>query len=659
MIDPVQFQAMPVQPVPVTGAPPAGSADDFAALVFGTGDALQPDGTDPVATGSLAGVLSGETFPAALSAPFPARVTGMLDVPEYRAVVSPDLSSDAFLRAQRPVDGQAEIDPDMADSAAPHRSVTLPDVAASQGATAGSVVIRPDTPFPSLVEAAVATAPLLARPVAAPVAGALTGVGPADALADIVPVVASGSHPARRADDPPRGQPEVDPATAVSAVPQMSTALQDTPVVQDGAAVADEVPVPDSAVAGPIRNASGGIALGPESPAAGPVRKMTPPLNPDAVPAVPRAAMAEGASLPEGAATFPEPERDLAGAVSVHGEPDTDPAPPRLPQPTDAAGAASPEPPARPVMQASRSDAGLTTADASMSPTYVPTSGTSATETMPDQRQASPVTDGETKRAAPAPQGAAPPAIPPDTIQHMVPSSGPTAGTGASLQEVKPSIREMATRSTTDKGHQSAPAPAEAGPAPVGPRDTQAAAQPTLAPPMTVTTDVPAFALSNPMMPSSTPLSAISETVLPDRTAPLRPEQTVPVDALPALLLSHTDSGAAEIHLEPVELGRLRLDVVANGQEVQVTLAAERSDTADFLRRFATELAAEFRQAGFVQVTVGFGAWGDGRGDQRPQPMPQGPQSSQPNDPQVPAAQAVAALVLPSRLPARGLNLRL
>ena len=83
--------------------------------------------------------------------------------------------------------------------------------------------------------------------------------------------------------------------------------------------------------------------------------------------------------------------------------------------------------------------------------------------------------------------------------------------------------------------------------------------------------------------------------------------------------LAHSvlDSGhsRAELILEPAELGRLRFELVTQGDQVQVNLAAERPETLDLLRRHADELRQEFRASGLDAGTLSFGQWGKGRDD--------------------------------------------
>ena len=80
-----------------------------------------------------------------------------------------------------------------------------------------------------------------------------------------------------------------------------------------------------------------------------------------------------------------------------------------------------------------------------------------------------------------------------------------------------------------------------------------------------------------------------------------------------------TGQNRAELILEPVELGRLRFDLVTQGDQVQVILAAERPETLDLLRRHADELKQEFKASGLDTGTLSFSQWGKG-GDDRAGP---------------------------------------
>ena len=53
----------------------------------------------------------------------------------------------------------------------------------------------------------------------------------------------------------------------------------------------------------------------------------------------------------------------------------------------------------------------------------------------------------------------------------------------------------------------------------------------------------------------------------------------------------------------------MRFNLVTHGDQVQITLAAERPETLDLLRRHAEDLRQEFRASGLGSGTLSFGQW--------------------------------------------------
>lgn len=89
--------------------------------------------------------------------------------------------------------------------------------------------------------------------------------------------------------------------------------------------------------------------------------------------------------------------------------------------------------------------------------------------------------------------------------------------------------------------------------------------------------------------------------------APL-PLPPVPVQIVQTALAQ--GEGATELQLAPEELGRVRIELRTEGDRVAMLVSAERPETQDLLRRHAEKLATELRAAGFQQVDLGFGSWG-------------------------------------------------
>ena len=64
-----------------------------------------------------------------------------------------------------------------------------------------------------------------------------------------------------------------------------------------------------------------------------------------------------------------------------------------------------------------------------------------------------------------------------------------------------------------------------------------------------------------------------------------------------------------ELTLDPVELGKLRFEIITTNDRTQINLSVERADTLDLLRRHADILRAEFREAGFDGASLNFSQW--------------------------------------------------
>lgn len=128
----------------------------------------------------------------------------------------------------------------------------------------------------------------------------------------------------------------------------------------------------------------------------------------------------------------------------------------------------------------------------------------------------------------------------------------------------------------------------------------------------------PAVTEAAPSPPRATPAAA---TPLPQHQA---------AEALAALI---RDSGAQvagdarriELVLTPEDLGRIRFDLTPGRDGLQVTLAAERPETLDLLRRHAGDLLAELEAAGYGGATLNFGCGGNPPAAAAPEPGPEPP----------------------------------
>lgn len=72
---------------------------------------------------------------------------------------------------------------------------------------------------------------------------------------------------------------------------------------------------------------------------------------------------------------------------------------------------------------------------------------------------------------------------------------------------------------------------------------------------------------------------------------------------------AHEGNSHAELLMNPAELGRIRFDLITQGDQVQVTLSVERPETLDLLRANAEALRQELRAAGLNTDTLNFGQW--------------------------------------------------
>jgi len=95
---------------------------------------------------------------------------------------------------------------------------------------------------------------------------------------------------------------------------------------------------------------------------------------------------------------------------------------------------------------------------------------------------------------------------------------------------------------------------------------------------------------------------------------------------LPAAVMAQIRSASlphsaqpVEIALDPVELGKIRMQLKATDTGMIVVISAERSDTLSLIRQHAGQLAADIRQAGYRDV--GFDFSQSGSRDQHPAPQ--------------------------------------
>lgn len=155
------------------------------------------------------------------------------------------------------------------------------------------------------------------------------------------------------------------------------------------------------------------------------------------------------------------------------------------------------------------------------------------------------------------------------------------------------------------------------------------------------------------------PLRAGSEAALPRADDRSMHGQADPARTLPAQIADLAARGAGrpmELVLSPDELGRVRMAFHHNDGALTLSLAADRSDTLDLMRRHIDGLARDLRALGFASVAFDFG---QGAGD-RPRLAPNG--SAPAVQPPEPAEGPAAAEGLPraaSSARRGGLDMRL
>ena len=165
--------------------------------------------------------------------------------------------------------------------------------------------------------------------------------------------------------------------------------------------------------------------------------------------------------------------------------------------------------------------------------------------------------------------------------------------------------------------------------------------------------------------PATTPLEPGPAAILlgsgsvesPLSTTPTTPAAPTPAtDRTASVTVSQDASGRIEVQLAPEELGRVRVEMTATGDRMQIHLAVERPESLDLLRRHGEQLLQEFRQAGIAGGSLTFGTWQQGDQHQRPSPAtpPPAQVTSLPPDPMPSLATQLRAQPVGS-----GLNLRL
>ena len=102
-------------------------------------------------------------------------------------------------------------------------------------------------------------------------------------------------------------------------------------------------------------------------------------------------------------------------------------------------------------------------------------------------------------------------------------------------------------------------------------------------------------------------IAAPSSTSLLPEVLNTRPENPRPV--LQQLLDASVRAieRPVDLHLNPEELGRVRISMTMSDGVITMTVLAERSETLDLMRRHSDQLAQELRQLGYGTINFSFG----------------------------------------------------
>ncbi|WP_162844923.1 flagellar hook-length control protein FliK [Pontivivens insulae] len=116
------------------------------------------------------------------------------------------------------------------------------------------------------------------------------------------------------------------------------------------------------------------------------------------------------------------------------------------------------------------------------------------------------------------------------------------------------------------------------------------------------------------------------------RTAPppsLPPQAAAQIAQTVGELVVQGKSGAAEIRLDPPELGRVSIHVSVEGDAITAVLMGERAETVDLMRRWGDHLIRLLSDAGFAGTQLSFS-------DNRPSDSPEGASQEADTNPQQP-----------------------
>jgi hypothetical protein len=251
------------------------------------------------------------------------------------------------------------------------------------------------------------------------------------------------------------------------------------------------------------------------------------------------------------------------------------------------------------------------------------------------------VTAPQSAAALPAPQQTAPQqmAAPMAPIAINVPASNrasePQDGRRDRKREMSVATEARTNRPTTRANPRAGQTPPQmTAPNPANPTQTgpvSSAINPSDDKPRRDPSDMAEFGLDQPR--DLRPGIAVAR----DPMMPMRPDMGRNIAEQIAQVAQKLADGPVEITLKPEELGKLRMQMITHDTGISMIVTAERPETIDLMRRHIDQLAQEYRELGYENISFAFGQEGgaqnDGDGSDHPNSDQKGPLNPANNEP--------------------------
>ncbi|MBK0398120.1 flagellar hook-length control protein FliK [Limibaculum sp. M0105] len=119
-------------------------------------------------------------------------------------------------------------------------------------------------------------------------------------------------------------------------------------------------------------------------------------------------------------------------------------------------------------------------------------------------------------------------------------------------------------------------------------------------------------------VPSTTTLPQIGSPATFTSSTPFPAPSALAAEAarqISAAISANTDSQHIELRLDPPELGQVEIHFDFGNESLRAVVSAERTATADLLKRHVETLIQQLRDAGFSGVDLSFGQFAHGEGE--------------------------------------------